>query len=253
MSNPISGIWYFFKGFSLIFQPGIRRWVFIPFLINIILLSALIYYAWLWFPSVTGFLVGTIEGWLPSWAWMATLVNWLIWPLVVIFFFLSVFFVFTFLATLVGEPFNDLLAHAVEQHLTGKPPESPPESILKIVLGFIVKQIGKLLYYLKWFIVLVIISFIPVINIISPLLWFLFGAWLVALEYADSPLGNHGYKSTVQRQILAQKRMLTLGFGSIVLVMMLIPLLNFFIMPVAVAGMTAMWVDKLAESAPSQN
>jgi CysZ protein len=253
MSNPIRGIFYFFRGFSLIFQPGIKRWVFIPVLINILLFSVLVYYAWSWFPNVTGFLATEIEGWLPNWTWMTTVVNWLIWPLVIIFFFLGVFFIFTFLATLIGEPFNDLLAKAVEKHLTGKFPEAPPESVFQMVFGFLAKQIGKLLYYFKWFIVLIIISFIPVINIISPILWFLFGAWLAALEYADSPLGNHGYKSSIQRKILAQKRLLTLGFGSIVLVIMFIPFLNFFIMPVAVAGMTAMWVDELAKSAPSQN
>ncbi|EDN67266.1 membrane protein containing DUF540 [Beggiatoa sp. PS] len=166
-------------------------------------------------------------------------------------FFIGVFFIFTFLATLIGGPFNDLLAEAVEKHLTGKPIDSPSESILKGVIGVIGKQIGKLLYYFKWFLVLLIISFIPIINIVSPFLWFLFGAWLVSLEYADSPLGNHGYKPPAQRKILGQKRLLTLGFGSIVLMVMLIPLINFFVMPIAVAGITAMWVEEFANSASS--
>jgi CysZ protein len=247
MSNPISGIAYFFKGFSLITQPGIRRWVFIPFVINLLLFGALVYYAWIWFPIVTSFMVAQISGWLPGWAWLAAIVDWLLMPLVIVIFVISVFFVFIILATLIGGPFNDWLAEAVEKHLTGKPIDSPSESIVKIVIGVIGKQIGKLLYYLKWVIVLLIISFIPIINIVSPILWFLFGAWLASLEYADSPLGNHGYNPPTQRKILAQKWLMTLGFGSTVLIVMLIPLINFLVMPVAVAGMTAMWVEKFKE------
>ena len=49
------------------------------------------------------------------------------------------------------------------------------------------------------------------------------------------------------------KRLTALGFGGGVMLMMLIPGLNFLAMPAAVAGATALWVDRLKqEAAPAQ-
>lgn len=247
-NNPLSGIGYFFKGFALIFKPGIRQWVVIPLLINILLFSTFIYYAWLYFPSLFDGFVVQLQSWLPNWAWLVEMVGWLILPLFIVLVLITLFFIFAFVGNLIGEPFNGLLATAVEKHLTGKTVDSPAESWLKIIISFIWEKIGKLLYYLKWVIVLLIISFIPIVNLVSPVLWFLFGAWLAALEYADAPLENHGYNAPLQRQLLAKKRLLALGFGSAALVVMLIPVVNFFVMPVAVAGATDMWVHEFADS-----
>ena len=41
---------------------------------------------------------------------------------------------------------------------------------------------GKLLYLLKWSVLILIISFIPVINIIAPPLWLVFGAWMLITD-----------------------------------------------------------------------
>lgn len=67
---------------------------------------------------------------------------------------------------------------------------------------------------------------------------------MLALEYADFPLGNHGLGFTDIRNKLAEKRFLALGFGGAVMLGTMIPLFNFIVMPVAVAGATAMRVEQ---------
>jgi CysZ protein len=47
-----------------------------------------------------------------------------------------------------------------------------------------------------------------------------------------------------QRRLLRQHWPLTLGFGAMVLLLTLIPLLNFLAMPAAVIGATLMWFRK---------
>ncbi len=248
-NNPLKGFSYFFEGFSLILKPGIRQWVLIPLLINTLLFSVLIYYAWLYFPIAVKFVGASVQSGLPSWAWLIQLMRWLLLPLFFMFALFILFFAFTFTAHLIGEPFNALLAAAVEKHLTGKPVKfSSSDSWFKQIISFITEKVGKLFYYLKWAAVLLIISFIPLINIISPILWFLFGAWFACLEYADAPLGNHNYNFLAQRKLLAKKRMLSLGFGSAAFIAMLIPLINFLVMPIAVAAATSMWQHEFAES-----
>ncbi len=244
-SNPISGIGYFFQGLSLIFKPGIRPWVLVPLLINIVLFSALIYFAWLYFPVASEFFIAQVQGILPDWAWLLELMQWIMLPLFFVLSLTVIFFGFTFVGNIIGGPFNGLLSVAVEKHLTGeKPVDASSGSLFKGIISAIAESIGKLFYYFKWAIVLLIISFIPIINIVAPILWFLFAAWLICLEYADVPLGNNNYNFSAQRKLLAEKRMLALGFGSTVTLVMLIPVINFFVMPTAVAGATAMWVHE---------
>jgi len=79
-------------------------------------------------------------------------------------------------------------------------------------------------------------------------LWFLYTAWMLAFQYVDYPMGNHGYKFTAIRARLRGRRLLGLGFGAATAAMTLVPVLNFVVMPAAVAGATALWVRELREA-----
>jgi CysZ protein len=46
---------------------------------------------------------------------------------------------------------------------------------------------------------------------------------------------------------VAKKRFLNLGFGSAVSVATMTPILNFLVMPAAVAGATALWIEQLKQ------
>ncbi|OQW94877.1 MAG: sulfate transporter CysZ [Beggiatoa sp. IS2] len=240
-NRSLGGSYYFFKGFRLIIQPGVRLFVIIPLLINTLLFSILIYFGWIFFQD----LVNYVQHWLPSWL---TWLHWLLWPLFIISAFIIVPFAFSWAANLLGSPFNGLLSEAVERHLTGKPTETDlaNKSWYLLIGEGIRGELGKLLHYFFWMIILFLISFIPVINIISPILWFVFGAWLLSSEYLEAPLSNHGYLPAIQRRMLAKKLLLTLEFGSVALLITMIPIVNFIAMPVGVAGATALWIDRFA-------
>jgi CysZ protein len=61
-------------------------------------------------------------------------------------------------------------------------------------------------------------------------------------------MGNHDLSFADQKKRLSQHRGLTLGFGGSVMVLTTIPLINFVVMPLAVAGATIIWVEQLAVS-----
>ena len=75
-------------------------------------------------------------------------------------------------------------------------------------------------------------------------LWVIFGSWLLTLEYIDYPMGNHDLTFKQQKQILKNRRGLAMGFGASVMILTSIPLINFIVMPVAVAGVTVMWTEQ---------
>lgn len=240
MSNPVSGILYFIDGIRIIFRPGIRRFVVMPLLINVLLFSSIIWFAANQFDSLLAWLMPELPDWLQF-------LEWLFWLLFAISASLILFFTFTLLANLVGAPFNGLLAEAVEHHLTGQQLESDGgwKKMLSEIGPTMVDEVKKLLYLLSWSVPFLLLFLIPVINVVAPFTWLAFSAWMLTIEYADYPMGNHGMRSDEQKRLLGKKRLLTLGFGSAVTVATMIPILNFIVMPASVAGATVMWVKQL--------
>ena len=62
------------------------------------------------------------------------------------------------------------------------------------------------LYFLLRAIPLLLLFFIPVVNIAAPFIWAAFGAWMLALQYLDYPLGNHGIDFSEQRRAPCRPR-----------------------------------------------
>ena len=107
----------------------------------------------------------------------------------------------------------------------------------------------KLIYVLPRMLALGLLFFIPGIQVLAPFLWVAFSAWMLAVSYADFPMGNHGIRFRDQRTRLGQKRLLSLGFGAAVMFGITIPFVNFLMIPAAVAGATAMWVKDFRDEA----
>lgn len=238
-NNPISGALYLMRGLFLIGGKGIRRFVFIPLLINILLFSGAIYAAFANLDPLMALVANQLPGFL-SW------LTWLIKPLLAVAVLLIVFFSFSMVANLIAAPFNGPLADAVERKLTGR--ESSGEggdksALVKDIAKSLYSELRKLLYFLIRIIPLLLLLFIPVVG---TLLWILFSAWMLAVEYAAYPMDNHKLLFPRQRKVLAERRMLSLGFGGAVSLAIMIPVVNFLVMPAAVAGATAMWVDQLS-------
>lgn len=240
ISGFFRGISYVFTGFSLITQKGIRPFVAVPLLINSVIFSLGI-----WFASSQ--VDGLMQRLLPSWlSWL----EWILWPLFFVAIFFGVFYSFTLIANLIAAPFNAILAERVEKHLKGLPvPEFQGyKSLPAIVARTFRSELSKLFYMLKWLLLLLIITFIPGLNIIAPFAWALYGAWMLAVEYADYPMGNHELFFKDELPALKKNRGHALGFGGTLSLMTVIPVVNFLAMPVGVAGATAFWVDRLSKT-----
>lgn len=231
------GTGYLAKGFLMIKKPGIRRYVMIPLALNILLFGGLIYTGYAQFAPFVDWLLSYLPDWLGF-------LSWILWILFTSFAAFFVFFVFTPIANIIAAPFNAIMSEKIEELLTGQDINSnvPLTTIIK---DSILSQLGKLLHIAIWSAALFLIGLIPLINLASPFLWIIFGSWLLTLEYMDYPMGNHDLSFKQQKDQLKQRKGLTLGFGGGVMVLTSIPLVNFFVMPLATAGATVMWVEQL--------
>lgn len=222
-------------GYGLIWRPGLKRFVLIPLAINTVLFAGLIF--WL-----VRYLDRALEGLLPNWLdWL----EWLLWPVFTLTVVLVGFYAFTLVANFLAAPFNGLLAERVEHRLTGRQPPEGQGGVAGALAELpvtIADELRKMAYFLGWMLVLVICFFIPLVNAMLPALWFLFGAWSLALEFMDFPLGNRGLSFPEQRAWARKRRGPLFGFGSAAVVATLIPVVNFALMPAAVAGATLLAV-----------
>lgn len=234
--SPLLGIRYFGRGFSLLSNKGLKRFVAFPILINAILMTALIYYG-------GGYLLEKVEwviDWLPSWlSWL----TWVITPVVVLTLISMTLYFFSAVLNLVASPFNGLLSEAVETKFSGA--VIPDEPIRQQVSRTLQREIKKLGYFIPRYLGLLIISFIPMINIISPVLWFAFGAWVLTLQFLDYALDNNGHSFSDLHSALKMQPLTTLGFGFIVAVGFMIPVVNLLVMPAAVCGATLYWSEQI--------
>lgn len=233
------GAGYFFKGFELIRTPGIRRFVFIPLTVNLILFASAFYYMFLQLESY----MLVIEDWLgESFSWLSNF----IWPLAVLFVLVIFSFIFSSVANWIAAPFNGLLSEKVEALLTNQPLEDG--SVLDVVKDIprtLGREVSKLGYYLPRALGFFLLYWI--LPIIGQVLWFLFLAWMMAVQYKDYPFDNHKISFSQMRQALKQRQGLSYSFGITTAIFSMIPFINLVVMPVAICGATALWVDHYRE------
>jgi CysZ protein len=238
MNDFLFGVKYFFSGFDLIFRPGLRRFIVIPLLINICLFIGLFFLLRHYMAEFNTWFSHFLPHWL---VWL----NYLLWLLFMAGFLVVFIYTFVMLGNLVAAPFNSFLAEKVEFQLTGiKPNELTLWDNLKDIPRILGRQLAILGYFLPRALVLLILFFIPVIQAVAAFIWFLFSAWNMTLTYTDYPTDNHRIPVTSVHDWLQQKRAMALGFGVSVLVTSMIPILNFFTIPAAVAGATRFWLEQ---------
>ncbi len=234
-NNPVTGMRCLLRGLKLLSHPGLKRYLAVPILVNILVFS---FVAWLGI----GQFERLFDRFLPESSWLHYF-RWILWPIFIFAFLLIIFYTFTVIANLLAAPFNGILAAEAEKRLTGIAPPEAPGNIASEIIPSIASELRKLAYFLIRAIPLLLLFLIPVVQIAAPFLWMAFSAWFLAIEYMDYPMGNHGLRFKQQFSKLRRMRYTALGFGAGVTLMMMVPVLNFAAMPAAVAGATILWCE----------
>jgi len=229
-NNPLQAAGYIVKGLHWLNKPELRAFILIPVLINFVLYSAALVLGYYYVNQL-------IAQFIPDWLhWL----DWLLWPLFFVSFFVVGFFTFTLLANLIAAPFYGKLGLKTQVLLSGQSVAviEPP---LLYALG---AELKRTAYFARWALPLVLLSVIPGLNVLAPLLWGLFGAWGMALEYLAYPLENEGILFAEQKQLAQSIRWGALSFGGLAALGSSLPVVNIIIAPAAVIGAT-MLVNEL--------
>lgn len=233
-----AGFSYFVTGWHLITQKGLRRFVILPILFNILLLTGLF---WLFINQIST-LIDWFMNYMPDWLGFLSAV-FLFFSIVMIL--LLFYFIFVTLSGFIAAPFNGLLAEKVERMLTGKPlNDEGLIDFLRDIPRMLAREWQKLWYSLPKIVALFLLGFIPLIGqTVIPILTFIFTAWMMAIQYCDYPFDNHKISFDIMKTALGEKQTLNITFGALVTCCTFLPFVNLLIMPVAVCGATVMWVE----------
>ncbi|MBF7072650.1 sulfate transporter CysZ [Glaciecola sp. MH2013] len=238
--NNKSGASYFFDGFGLITTKGLKRFVFVPLFINLLLFGTAFYFLIPQIQAGVTYIVDLIPDFM---AWLKTALEYILWPIAVVTVLLVFALIFGTLANWIAAPFNGLLSEKVERHLTGQ--SMGDEGLLSAVKDIprtLGREMSKMMYFIPRAIGFLILFFM--LPVIGQIIWFLFTAWMMAVQYCDYPFDNHKVGFKDMRRQLNQRKSQCFSFGIMVNIFSLIPIMNFLVMPVAICGATSLWVDE---------
>ena len=231
--NLAAGIRAFGDGFRLARHPDLRAYVWLPVLVSLVICGAGLYFGLGYLVDAGSRMIAGLPGWL---SWLDTVLA----PLIYLFGVLLGAWLSGLVAVLISSPFLGAFSLALERVRYGSAPETDA-GIWADLTSSIGREARKLLYYLPRLVVVFLITLIPMINLASPAIWLLFGAWTLAVQFADYPTENRRqpFRQTLEK--LKANRGAALGFGICASLALSVPLLNFLLIPAAVAGGTLLW------------
>lgn len=239
ITHPFMAVGAFFEALPLLLSSRLRLFLLAPLLANV-LLMVLIYMIALSYMSVA---VEGMMSYIPDWL---SFLNWLFYLLLNVTVGLLMFYSFSVGVNILASPFMAILAEKVEEQQTGKQFDEQWDmaGLLKMIGRSMKRELQKILYFLPRFLGLLLLSFIPVVNIVTSVLMLLFTAWMLSLQYMDYAFDNNKISFKDMRAALRTKPLLCWTFGFIVTLGVTIPLLNLFIMPIAVVAATLLWIKQ---------
>ncbi|GAB1262260.1 sulfate transporter CysZ [Aurantivibrio plasticivorans] len=234
-NNLASGIKYFLDGVNLLKHPKLRSFLIIPILINTIVFFLITGAFFHYFDQLLNYLLGWLPDFLEFLAWIA---------ITVLGVLIAVFYGYCFSAitNIIAAPFYGILAERTEEIASGV--EIPDETLSQLIPRTIGRELTKLWYFLWRSLIVFILSFVPVIGPVLAIIW---AMWSMAIQYSDYAADNHQTPFSVFRSLLRQRLWSTLGFGGIVMLCLMIPIINILVMPAAVIGGTLFWANELRE------
>ncbi len=233
------GFFYLFRGLKLIMSEWRLMWLAaLPLLVNI-LIFVVFFFSFNYFAY-------EISQWVFTqgddvWYWY--LLSWITGILLFSLSLLVVIFGFVAIGLVVAAPFNDMLSAAIEEKVTGKTVDAKM-SIMELAKYTMKNEGRKMFVIIGIQLVLILMNLIPVVGqflfmVLNPLFLMI----VAAFEFLSFTLDRRGNSFAQKKDYLMSRLGLSLGFGLSVCITLMIPIVNFLLLPVAVSGGTLFVIE----------
>lgn len=232
-----SAIDYLNYGFKHLFTRGIKLYVLIPLMINMVL------FVFLWWLALheVSHLITWVNHALPTWL---TWLSYLFYLIAIIgMFFITIYF-YTTLAVIISSPFYSLISQTIQSknnlQITS---DNSLKTWLLLAPRTIIREIRKILMFMPWALLILVCSFIPIINLFTAVMWFVLVVFYNIVLFTDYPFDNNEHSLKTLKAFIRKQRGLLLSFGFLTTIGLMIPIVNIIIIPVAIIGATKIYVD----------
>jgi len=231
----------------LVRAPALWVYMAVPVLINMVILGLLSY---LLVPPALRWIDEIIRG-LPPWALPLAFIPRML--LLVALLLVLGFLVLQF-GAIIGSPWYERLSQRLESRLRPERANWPEEPFN---LRFVLRDIGRALAFTCYKAIVAIAVGIPIFLVgIVPLVGpfvagvgqFTLGAFLVGLDVLDPPLERRRLSFGEKVALFFAQSPASFGMGAICLVLLGVPLLNLFFIPICVAAGTIFYCDRVSIS-----
>lgn len=247
VSDFYKGVHYALLGFKDMFRPGVKRYVFLPLLINVAVFGGIFYVGADYIVEFK--FLQTLPKWLQWASWLFSVIKALLIAVAIMVLFAACAIVATFVANFIGAPFNGLLSDAFASTYSAR---LPTRTLINTLSETLLRETRKYLYYIPraigFGVVALILFFIPGLNIALPILFYWFTALMMSIEYIDYPADSLHISFDELLIKRKERRWLHMGFGLTVALLSSIPILNFFVMPASVVGATRLWHENYRQN-----
>ena len=223
----------FVDGARLARSKPLRRFVWAPLAASVVCVALLLGVGYTWVADASGWVVATTPDWL---SWLGHVVAALLYVLGLV----VAGWLVGLIAVLVASPFLGALSAGAEQEQFGTAP-SYTASVAAAVAGALRREARKFRYHLPRLAVVFLLTLVPVVNVGAPLFWFVFGAWMLAVQFVDYAAENRGLDFAETLAVLRANRAAALGFGIVAGVLLAIPFAALVVIPAAVCGGALLW------------
>lgn len=223
----------FIDGLRLLRHRGARRYVWAPMAAAALVVLPLVVYGYRQAEALLGWALGALPSWLD---WLVVV----LWPVAALLAIIIASWLFGLVAAVVASPWLGLLAAQAERIEFGDAVEAS-EGFAALIGNACRRELQKLRYHLPRLTALLLLPLLPVVNLVAPLLWLVFGAWLLALQFVDYAAENRGLPFAATRTSLAEHRAAALGFGALAALALAVPLAALVVVPAAVCGGAVLW------------
>ncbi len=229
------------RGFIFIIKnPRLIKFAIFPIIINIILILTIYIFG-------SRYLIGLIDRWIPDEkAWYWAILFWIAVVFVVLAVSLVAAVFFYIIAGIICVPFNELLSQEVESMLRENP-HKEDFSVRLLALDIwlaIIGEIKRIFLYLSLMIPLLLLNLIPAVGtVIYGAIFGVVTLLFLAFDFVDHPLGRRRIPFREKRKFIIKHFSSMIGFGAGVFIFLLVPIVNFIVLPLNAVGGTILFSE----------
>lgn len=230
----ITSVQAYFHAHRFIIKHRLWKWIFIPGLIYALLFCTGIYFFWTSSSSAIEFMLARtgVQQWMEkmqsSWLSFLLIFGQIVLNSILLLFYFSLF---KYIFLIIGSPLFAYLSEKTESIMEGKDFPFSFTQLMKDIIRGIRLALRNMLWQTVYTVSILILSFIPVVGWITPLLALLVECYYLGFSMLDYSCERNKLSTGQSILFIGRHKGLAIGNGIIFYMMHLLPLLGWILAP----------------------